>query len=191
MRQIALFIACLIGAPLLAETVQNIEFQFPPSQHEWRLLTQIDQQTLTDLEDQEREDPIEEEESPIDLIRVYTHREGDALETLSVVLMTDDGEEEEKEEETLAAYIQKSLNLTFGPWLPNHKFVIEPLVESENDLLAAWELNDGIQPVVHGYIRLLSNDNKVAALQYMTTAQKKEMNHSIWTSVLLQASLHN
>lgn len=185
------YIVCLIAGTLLAETIDHVEFQFPPSNYEWKEL--IGDQALSDLFDWDDEDG-----DAVENLKAYTHREGDALEIL--VVMTYSGIDQEaaidNEVATLEA-IQEELDLTVNKIFPNHRYMINAYVPDEgaNTAFVEWELNDGTQELLHGFARAFSSRNgdnlRTATLCYLTTANKSEHNSSTWTEVLNQARILN
>lgn len=172
--------------PLIAETIGNVQFQFPPSSSEWRLLTTLDNGSVLDFDnDEEREGANESEKETKAVLAVYTHREGDAFEILAII------EEETGENETMlpADEAQAHIEKTFGKYLPNHRILLTALIESENHSLIEWELNDGTHDLLHGYLRRFMTPGKKTILQYATSAQKTDLNRSIWTTTLVQANI--
>lgn len=180
------FFTLLAAFPLCAHTIGNLEFELPPSQHEWTLF--MNQATLTKLMEMgegEEVEPIKER------FQLYTHREGDALEILCVAhieeaqpmslqeMMADDI----GSEESTHIGMQKMYDKLFAVF-PNHRLVITDCQETENELFSAWELSDGATDVMHGYSRGFKSEKGVTVFTYMTTVVQNETNRSLWTSAL-------
>jgi hypothetical protein len=178
-------LALMVSGPLLAETIGHVEFQFPPSQFEWRLLA--DQDSICNLFKSEDEDEEESDDLEFVGFKMFTHREGDAMEIFMAVQIKDD---EEDEIQTLES-AQRQMNETFNRILPNHKFIIQSYQKDENGAFVEMEVNDGVQDMMHVFTRALVARNEEGKLQtvlsYMTTAQKSEHNRLLWTEVLNQA----
>lgn len=178
-------LALMVSGPLLAETIGNVEFQFPPSQFEWKLL--VDKDTVCNLF--KCEDEAEEESDDFECIgfKMFTHREGDALEMFMAMQIKDD---EEDEIQTLES-VQRLMNETYNRFLPNHKFIVQSYQEDERGGFVEMEFNDGVQDVMHAFTRSLVVKTEEGKLQtilsYMTTAQRSEHNRILWTDVLNQA----
>jgi hypothetical protein len=199
-----LWAACLAASPLLSETIGDVEFQFPPSNYEWRLL--IDNDCFGNLfvddedfdEDESYEDVFEGDEGEetdlealIPKMQFYTHREGDALE-LFVAMQVSIGEDEEDEDDaTTLMQAQKEIDKFVNRFLPNHQFVLIKLEEKETEGFMEWVFSDGLQDLMHGYTRGFAKtaDGKktFTALGYSTTAIRTEHNRMLWTQLLNQA----
>ncbi len=192
MKSIWLSLACLIGSPLLAETLHKVEFQFPPSNSEWKLLVDIDQDTpfvfqVEESEEVETVNGVEEEETTTTVknrFKVFTHREGDALELFTVVYVEVDNEGDEPENQEMA---KKQMEEMLNNFLPNHRFVASQIEGSETDGLAEWAVNDGEQDMFHGYARTIKTSEGCYGLNYLTTAVKSECNRALWLDILNQA----
>ncbi|MGB7978082.1 MAG: hypothetical protein WCF19_02850 [Chlamydiales bacterium] len=195
MKEIWLSVAGLIGAPLAAETIGNIEFQFPPSNYEWKLL--VDQEFFFDYcrdnDDQGDEEILPEESLDCDdedlEMRIFTHREGDALEVLIAINDSCIDDEEEDELDTLEI-VQKQLDEMINQFLPNHKVIITNYSEHQDSMFVEWEIRDGSQELFHGLARGLREKKEgmqnFALISYHTTALKTEANQHIWTEALNQ-----
>lgn len=190
-KHIWLSFLCLTFGPLAAETVGNVEFQFPPSNYEWKIL--FDQGFFIDKgivdEDEDRLDTPE--------MKVFTHREGDALELLFVLNDREYADDEDDDEEMDTIEIaQKELDEELNQFFPNHRLILNYLkddIENENGFLE-WELNDGNIDIVHGFTRaFMSTDDRgvksLTMISYLTTAVKSEYNRIVWTDVLNQAKI--
>ncbi|HSX11765.1 MAG TPA: hypothetical protein VLF94_08630 [Chlamydiales bacterium] len=182
-KRIWISAASLMASPLLALTIQNVEIPFPPSNYEWKLLA--DEKTL-DFSF------MMPECDPDNSFKVFTHREGDALEIFIAAVFNDTDDTDEAEEETLETS-QKLIDETINQYLPNHRLIANKVAEDDNGGFAEWEWNDGDQDVMHGFTRVMESQNeggrKVVVLGYSTTALKSEYNRTLWTDVLNQAHL--
>lgn len=180
-KQICLYTACLLGLPLFSETIQNVQFEFPPSNSEWTQFV-IEDSTFVDPQDP----------NCLSEIKMYTHQEGENCEVFLACYMTTNETEEEEEEEnnyTLET-IQSDLNLFVGQFLPNHKMIIKDFKETETEGFLEWEVSDGLRTVMNGYTRGFSQNEKFksfAILTYATTANATEDNKVLWTDVLEKA----
>lgn len=223
MNRLWITLSSLIMAPLCAETVGNLNFQFPPSNYEWRLLIDntIIEATLeeafhTDDENSSESNNIEDQEEEIGEkvdFKIFTHREGDALELFIATSISNkdlsievdqlplsetifandpefaDPEESRKPEESSVHFLQRTLDQFFVR-LPNHRLIILNIQETKDDCFFAWECNDSNQDILHGYCRCFKTKNGQAILNYITTAQLSEQNSAIWSNVLHQASVN-
>jgi len=175
-------IALLAAFPMYSETVGNVEFQLPPSNYEWRVFM---------------------EDTPL---KIFTHREGDALEIFSAISVPTVEPDEEASPENMAGltpvkqlfnmdgsqassfqFVQQSLN-RLGFLFPNHKLVLLNLEESDDNCLFGWECYDGVQDILHGYVRAFRTTEGIAVLHYITTAPYSETNRVMWTRILNRAS---
>jgi len=191
MKQIWMYAVCLLGAPLAAETIGNVEFQFPPSRYEWKLL--LDEQTLNDFVsfvDEDESEPYSENEEALEEnlnLKIFTHREGDALELFIAMQAVD--YDFENDVETLNI-IQSEVDVALNQFFPNHKFIVHAYSENRDGGFIEWEINDGIQDIMHGYSRgLFVNENgvpRVTTLCYFTTARTTEHNRIMWAEMLSQ-----
>ncbi len=190
MKHLWIAAVSLISCQLTAETVGNVEFQFPPSNYEWKLF--VDETFFIDDEDTFLADD-EEAEEETDHLKVFTHREGDALETLAVMFISEEDLDEEEEELDTLELAQKNLNETFNRFFPNHQIIINALTDNGEDSFMDWELNDGTQDLMHGFLRAHTTKNEsgktqtVTLLNYSTTAPKSEYNQWLWKEFLSQA----
>ena len=167
-----------MGSSLFSETLANYAFEFPPSNYEWKLL--MDQDSF--LAEIEEEGVEEDTDAPI--FKIFTHREGDALEVFGAFSMAKEADEIEKVELESAEFVQNQLNDHLGKVFPHHKPLILNLQDSDKESFVEWEWNDGLQDIVHGYSRVLKLGSDVATFSYFTTAAKNECNRHIWTQVL-------
>lgn len=172
----------LLASPLLAETIGDYVIEFPPSNNEWKLL--LDQTVFSFIDDEE--EGIEaQEETDNCLFKAFTHREGDALEVFSTMILSESADENEEEEgnETLEM-AQKILDDQFGKYFPNHRMVILDLKENDQDRFIEWEWNDGVQDILHGYTRFFQQPENYVFFSYFTTAPKSEYNRLLWIQTL-------
>jgi hypothetical protein len=221
LKHIWLCTACLLGSSLAAETIGNVEFQFPPSNYEWRVLVDdsiLENATLFDGDDddfyEDDEDdfvsstdyqwgtPLDDEDDD-DFVgeksrfKMFTHREGDALE-IFVAYQDNDPMDEDDEDDKLDTLesVQEELNHSINRYLPNHKFIIHSVIDTDEDGFAEWELNDGIQDIMHGFTRVIKTKvdgemKSLTVLGYLTTSVRSEYNRSVWTNALNQARVSN
>ncbi|HEX2582524.1 MAG TPA: hypothetical protein VHL30_00210 [Chlamydiales bacterium] len=178
MRKFYFIIACIFGGALTAETIGNVEFEFPPSTSDWVLLT-----------DSNAYCPVEENSGDTIQIKIYTHKVGDALEFFTVANILEQEEEEETEEEKFqtAEYAQRFVNDLLAAYFPNHRIAFTAFTEDENDGFLEWELNDGMQQIFYGLCRSLKVKEGAIVLSYMTTASKTLENSAVWREALYQA----
>lgn len=181
LKHLWIYAACLLGSGLSAETIGNIEFEFPPSNYEWNVLA--DDQFYSDFFG-EGEAPPDNEASA----KFFTHREGDALEILIASQFQGDDDDDDDQMSTLVA-IQKELDETLNSFFPNHRLVALNYLESDTDGFFEWELNDGSVDIMHGYCRAFLEGNRYTALSYLTTALMTDHNRAIWTNTLNQAKV--
>jgi hypothetical protein len=140
---------CLIGSSLAAELIDGIQIDFPPSNREWT--------------------PLIEHEK----LKIYTHREGDALELFALASAPSDEEIEWEREEMIKALF------------PNHRHAYKT---GELCGLTEWEFHDGKVDLMHGLAREIDEGEKTYLLFYLTTALKSEINTHLWAQILNQAS---
>ncbi|MBI3508908.1 MAG: hypothetical protein HY069_04675 [Chlamydiia bacterium] len=175
----ALMMFC--GITLSAENIGPLEVDFPPSQYAWKMLTQLDQNTrFDDDEDDEDIDP-----NTVSIIKAYTHREGDALETFLALLTK--GKEDQ---ETLSLdALKKSFDID-EKFLPNHDLQLKVIDNNKNNFLIEWEFTDGTVDLMHGYLRTFIQEGDFTyVLVYGTTAMKTDINRFVWANVLRQARI--
>lgn len=194
----------LMSCPLRAETVGNVEFQFPPSQHEWKLLVgqdfffgcckdeEFDEEEF-DEPDLYTEEAVEKPDLNEERIKLFTHREGDALELFFAVQMPLDPDNEEDDEIDTVETVQLQLNECINSFLQNHKFIVNQVIDEKNGGFVEWEFNDGTYDIMHGFsrVRIKKTEQGLAqsftVLSYLTTGCKSEQNRMVWTDVLNQA----
>ena len=203
MKSFWIWAACLSVSPLLSETIGDVAFQFPPSNYEWRLLFSSDSFGNLFAEEEDEDEDFElypdtfewgETENDVSLAKLFTHREGDALElfaAMQYVIDNDDIDENEEGLDTLER-AQKEVDQLLHSVLPNHRIVFLNFQDGENEGLIEWALNDGLQNLMHGYSRFFTQteadgQKMVTLLGYLTTAVRTEYNRSLWTQVLSQA----
>lgn len=209
LKHVWLCAASLLGGPLMAETVGNIEFEFPPSNYEWRLFADDStfENSFMDDDDDDFDLPPDyqwgtsldnDEEDSLDArpnAKIFTHREGDALEIFIAYQDNSPDYDEDDELDTLES-IQMEIDQGLNQFLPNHQFILRSLVDTQEEGFADWELNDGIQDIMHGYTRIFKINGDEGAsrfiiLGYLTTALQTEHNRLVWTNVLNQARISN
>jgi len=197
----------LLAGTLVGETIGNLEFDFPPSKYEWKLLLDSNTFDFSDDDDDDDDDfsssdyqwgqPVDASGEDLDAespsLKVFTHREGDALEIFVALIDTDpeaddDDEEEPDTLEEIQAQIDEALNEHF----PNHRMILISATETDDGGSAEWELSDGTNNLMHGYTRYFEikkggDLEALAFLSYLTTAEHSEYNRSLWTNVLNQA----
>lgn len=176
------FAACLWGAQLPAETIGNVEFQFPPSNYDWKLFMDENFFQVHLSPDESVGEGLEEDCEDC-LVKLFTHREGDALELFMALQLTD---EDEDDDDTLLA-VQKQLDESFNQYFPNHRLSLLQLTEMKGEGFMEWELRDLDCDLLHGYGRGLKKDGKSTSLFYFTTALRTEHNRALWTQVLNDA----
>jgi len=174
-------ISLLFGGVLAAETIGNVEFQFPPSIYPWTLLT--DTNAFVDEED----DIFAE-------MKVYTHRAGDALELFVAYASSNEEDDYESQQwlQTLGFLdnpdlAEQLINHLIMPYFPNHQLSIGPVGKTDQGLLFAWGINDGFQPIMHGLSRVFTTNEQQICLNYVTTAAKGFQNSDLWVTVLSEA----
>lgn len=178
------FAACLLGTQMSAENIGNVEFQFPPSNYEWRLLMDENFFQVHLADDEVLGEGLEEDYEDYKM-KIFTHREGDALELFVALEVTTD-EEADGEESTLAS-AQKNLDEVFNQYFPHHRISLLQLTDMNGEGFAEWELTDSNYELFHCYARGLKKEGKTAALVYFTTALRTEHNKALWTQVLSDA----
>lgn len=207
LKHIWLCAACLLGGPLAAEAVGNVELQFPPSNYEWRLFADDSILGSSFFDDEDDFDvppdyqwgtPLDDEEEDCDAkpnFKMFTHREGDALEIFVAYSSDPDCDEEDDEVETLEI-AQMEIDQILSQFLPNHRVILRSVVSDKESGFVDWELNDGMQDIMHGYSRIFKAKRddgveRLIVLGYLTTAIQTEHNRSVWTNVLNQARISN
>lgn len=178
------FAACLLGTQLSAETIGNVEFQFPPSNYEWKLLFDESFFQIALGEDEVIGEGLQEDREDYKM-KIFTHREGDALELFVALQVATD--EEDDEEETSLASAQKNLDEAFNQYFPHHRISLIQLTDMNGEGFAEWELIDPNSELFHCYARGLKKEGKTAVLVYFSTALKTEHNRVLWTQVLNDA----
>lgn len=186
--------ACLLASPLLADASGSVEIKFPPSNYEWRLL--LDSDSLYDSykeydDGEDLSEKTEEEDLHVEgTFKIFTHREGDALELFSTFVVDEPEDDEDEETDALEA-AQQRIDKALNQFFPNHRFILNMLSDDEESGFAAWEFHDGTQDLLHGFTRsfqhTIGEENKIVVLSYMTTAAKTECSRMVWTEVLNQA----
>jgi hypothetical protein len=186
MRTICLTLASIFASSLAAETIENVEFQFPPSIHEWVLLTD----TST----------FDEEEEVSCYARIYTHKAGNALEFFTTAYSPhetfddeNDGDNDDFDQALQNIYTAPGLAQTFMndlimPYFPNHRISLTQATDTDEEAFLEWEIDDGFQSIVHGLSRVLKREGNEVLLSYMTTASKDEQNTALWKETLGQAN---
>lgn len=172
--------ACLFGSALSAETIGDVDFQFPPSPYNWVLLT--DTSTYPPLEGGEK--------IPLH-IKMYTHKVGDVLEFFSATTLFDEEAEEEESEETeqfhTSEFAQLFINDLLGNYFPNHRISITNISEEKDAGFLEWEIDDGVQLIFHGVCRYMRVNQKDYILNYTTMGSKTPQNIALWIDTLNQA----
>jgi hypothetical protein len=163
--------------PLCAQTTGNINYELPPSHHEWRLL--LDNNTLNATFAIDGEDSVDS----TSMLQIFTHREGDALEILFFA-QTDIKDEQPL---NVNSFIENDFG-AMGFSLPNHRLSLVNLENLEDRDIVTYVWEDGVVDLMHGVICLLKTQNKMSMLHYATTAPISEENIQKWTAVLSQAS---
>lgn len=207
LKHIWICAACFVGSSLAAETIGSVEFQFPPSNNEWRIFVDdsiIENSAFFDDDDDEEFEisadyqwgtPLDDEdelESVPSRFKLFTHREGEALEIfIAYQDNSPDWDEEDDEVDTLEA-AQKGLDESINKYLPNHRMILHSLTDRGEDGLVEWELNDGIQDIMHGFTRIFATKvggdlESLTILGYLTTSPRSEYNKALWTNALNQA----
>lgn len=187
MKKLGIVILALCGSFLSAEIIGNVEFQFPPSSYDWVLFNEYN------IGDAESEDKHGDDDSlPIHNLsyKIYTHKAGDALELFTAVWFPQDEEEEDDDESETAQMVETFLNEQMSAYFPNHRIKIARFDETKEGGFIEWEINDGVQAILHGLGRFLKVPSSGSALlNYSTTANKSEENGQLWTDTLYQAQV--
>lgn len=190
LKYLWIYAACLWGMQLSAETVGNIEFQFPPSNYDWKIL--VDSQFYNDALFSREEDDFLGDEDDDEFFeennhfKFFTHREGDALEIL-IVLQTPVDEDDEDEEIDTLFTAQKKIDKWLNRYLPNHRLDLLNWEELKENGFVDWELNDGQLDLMHGYVRHFKKDDDTCILFYLTTGLRTEYSRAIWIQTLNNA----
>ncbi len=182
LKTLWIYIACLWGVHLAAETIGDVEFQFPPSNYDWNLF--VDDQFF-------KEWPSDDEgDLSLDktLLKLFTHREGDALELFIAIQSPkeEDDDDEEDEFNSLEA-TQEFLDTYLNLYLPNHKLVLSDWNNLAAEGFVSIELRDSQNDLMHGYLRSVEKNYVNTCLLFLTTAIRTESNRALWTQTLLQA----
>lgn len=192
LKTLSIYATCLLSLPLAAETIGNVEFQFPPSNFEWKLLAD-DHNRFCDDDGKEEFSIDEDEDFPCEneqIFKFFTHREGDALELFIATQMPDTAEDDDEDDEPDTLFsLQKRLDETLNQYFPNHKLILLNVTNNCDEGFAEWELNDGAQDVMHGYSRAFKKNGSLTVLCYLTTAVRTESNRFLWTQVLDQVKI--
>lgn len=172
----------LMGTHLFGETFANVEWEFPPSNFEWRPLVEKNLCNTPGFGD---------DEAPFRSFKVFTHREGDALEIffLCAIDASDDDDELEVLEEC-----QKEVDGLFNVFFPNHKMHLISLNDEPREASCEWELGDEKHDLMHGMTRIFKHQANEALkvytlFGYCTTALRTEQNAALWRTTLNQARL--
>ena len=180
MRKLCFAALCLFGGALSAETIGNVEFQFPPSPYSWVLMT--DTSTYPMLE--------EGDEVPF-AMKMYTHKVGDTLEFFTATTFFDEEGEEDAGDDSepfeTSRFAQLFINDLLGAYFPNHRITISNLTETRDAGLLEWEMSDGVQLILHGVCRYLRTNQKDVILNYTTTSSKTAQNTALWLDALNEA----
>lgn len=208
LKHIWICAACFVGSSLAAETIGSIEFQFPPSNNEWRIFVDdsiIENGLFSDDDDDEDFEisadyqwgtPLDDEDDfdyEPSRFKLFTHREGDALELfIAYQDNSPEGDEDDDSEIDTLETIQKELDESLNKYLPNHRLIIHSVTDNRTDGFVEWELNDGIQDIMHGYTRFIMKKTgddvgSITMLGYLTTSVRSEYNRALWTNALNQA----
>lgn len=183
LKNIWICAACLFGTQLCAESIGNVEFQFPPSNYDWKIL--MDNQSAEAFFGADEEGDCDDCH-----FKLLTHREGDSLEVViamqSPIDSDNDEDDDEDEPDTLAAF-QEELDENLNQYLPNHRLVVLQLEDFGDEGFLEYELNDGSVDVMHGYARYFQKGDSATFLLYLTTALQTEYNRAVWTAVLNDA----
>lgn len=210
----------LLGSLLSAETFENLTWEFPPSNFEWKLF--MDETSIKNMfsaQDTEDQDFAEEiaadldESFPSDTpakveitrstdsasvmdqihFRMFFHREGDALEIFTVQQLLSDGDDDEDDEMDTLETAQLAINGVFEKFFPNHKIHLLSGTENGKEGFCDWELTDGTQDLMHGYAKGIEHTDgkKITILSYMTTALRTEHNQMLWTNLLNQIKIED
>ncbi|MBX7067362.1 MAG: hypothetical protein K1X28_09035 [Parachlamydiales bacterium] len=172
--------ACLWGAHLSAESIGNVEFQFPASNYDWKVLMEKGSAKAFFA-------PEEDEEECCDCqFKLLTHREGDALEVVIAMQHPLDDDEKDDEPDTLATF-QEHLDENLNQYLPNHRLTLLQFEDFGDEAFLEYELNDGSVDVMHGYARYFRKGDSSTFILYLTTAVQTEYNRAVWTQVLNDA----
>lgn len=191
LKRVLTSLAVLFGTTLSAETIGDAQFQFPPSQYEWKLL--IDQELFNQFEDDDEDDEeYYETEECENSLKLYVHREGDALElfTAAQFYCDEDDDQDFQDPETVAKKQQEVFD-EINPFLPNHKFNLLAIssthIDNVKEYDMEWELNDGVIDLLYGFSKIVKNEEKITLFNYFTTAQRTEENRALWIEVLNNA----
>jgi len=179
MRKLGFIVLCLFSGAIAAETIGNVEFEFPPSPYEWVLFT--DTSTYSNPE------PI--------TVKMYTHKVGNTLEFFSATTLFDEEGDVDEEDDLdddaepfpTSEFAQRFINDLFGGYFPNHRISISNLTETNDEGLLEWEMSDGVQMIFHGICRYMRVNQKDVILSYATISPKTAENSAIWIDTLNRA----
>jgi hypothetical protein len=87
-------------------------------------------------------------------------------------------------------------NEGFNQFFPNHKLIVQTVVDEKEQGFVEWELNDGTQDILRGFSKAFIHINSeglksITVLSYMTTALRSEYNRMVWSDALNQAKFLN
>lgn len=182
LKNIWICAVCFAAAHLSAESIGTVEFQFPPSNYDWKIF--MDNMSLQNLFSPYESD---EEACEASYLKLFTHREGDSLE-IFVAMQSPNNEDidDDNEIDTLAS-AQEELGKSLNQYLPNLRFNILDLKDFGDDGFVEYELHDGSIDVMHGYARYFLKESSWTFLLYLSTALQTEHNRILWTQVLNDA----
>ena len=158
--------------PLLGNPLPNPPF--PPSQYEWK---ELFSESFFQIP------AFQSEQTP--KYRLFTHREGDALELFLTFQFPLDPEDMEEDETETLLTIQQALDENINSLFPNHHLkVLQYEEDRDENSISEWGLFDENTELLHGYARCLSSKDSYTYLFYLTTALPTEENRTLWTQFL-------
>lgn len=164
MKMIYFLSALFVAAPLLGETLNNLEYQLPAVAKDW-------QQNKTESK----------ENKSISVF--YVPKEGSeatkgpffAVSLLDMPTGVTDPEA-----------FQKLLELQFD----DKAVHVKSVEKDEHSTLLEWWVNDGDKELIHGWARIISFDDRTATLTFTTRETSDiEKTRSIWLPVLQNAKI--
>lgn len=189
MRKYLFTLLCLgLAVPGFSETIDNLEFHFPPSHYDWNLLFESENPLDEDEEFWDDDDGFWDDEDDEDFdgkVKVFTHREGDALELFFAMAIDSD-------EANLAEtdFELKMMSLTFSKYFSNYNCTFTAH-EKEGEFAFNWEISDQQVDLMHGLSRCIKANGKMYALLFFTTAEKSQESDNLWKNVLEQISFQS
>lgn len=163
MRYVMATLLCLT-APLLAESIQNVEFQLPKSEKGWEVGNKMENDQATTV--------------------IYKEKGNDHAQKgwfgANFSKMKSDPKD--------AASIENALRNQ----LPDKKVEFAVLSQDDNSLLYEWGVKDGEKEIMHGWGRGFSTKNGTVVLGYQTiNVNHLDTERTHWLPVLQNAKIAN